>query len=301
MTQPDALARNSSLPSEVFGLKVKANSENLQIKKCSIDGPVQNQSFQHFIFEDFGARGVEFNNCDFSYCLFTRAYFYKATFTDCKFIGARLVDCNLRSAKFSRCDFIYSAFRGTIIPTEEALVNLPPWPNAQRELLQSLRVNAASVGDDASVRKYFRYEMRARQEYYRKAREAKEAYFYEKYGFKRNPYNYLLVRWESFWLFVQRWGWGYGEYPLNLILSTLVLLLLLGTTVAITNSKSIQEFIGNCWYSQISTLSAFLGTSYVTQQPQIHFTWWHLSLAALLRYLSFGLLFTMIFRRIVKR
>ena len=84
----------------------------LEIKRCNIGRGtasdekkprviVANRKFLHFIFEDFAAREVTFEECDFSYSVFNRAYLYKAKFIKCHFTGARFMDCNFRSATFS--------------------------------------------------------------------------------------------------------------------------------------------------------------------------------------------------------
>src|SRR3546814_20674864 len=68
---------------------------------------------KHFHFTDVRAKGAEFEGWDFSYSVFTRAYFHETTFANCKFVGAQFIDCNFRNAKLRRTDFSYARFNGT--------------------------------------------------------------------------------------------------------------------------------------------------------------------------------------------
>jgi hypothetical protein len=281
-----------------------------KIEACSIyEGevippPVSNKNFSHYNFEDFGAKGVEFSDCDFSYCVFDRVYFFEAKFTRCKFIGARFVDCNLRSTHITGCDFSYSSFKGTIIPYEEVVSNLPSWPNVRRDLMQSHRVNAASVGDDAAVKSYIREEMHASREYYRRAREAKETYVAGKYKWSNNKLNWIKVRFESLLLFVQRIGWGYGEYPSRLLMSTAVVLICaaLGRTFwqvswgEQTVANLLEAIRGNIQM----TMAIFLGTPTMLQLSEMP-RWSFLAFLLGLRYLTLSLFVSMLFRRISRR
>ena len=118
------------------------------------------KSHKYSHFTDVSGKAAKFDDYDFSYCIFNRAYFHNSSFSNCKFIGAHFIDCNFRNAKLRNCDFSYSSFNGTKIPTEEIIENLPPWPNVRREFLQILRRNAASVGDYKAEKIFVIHERR---------------------------------------------------------------------------------------------------------------------------------------------
>lgn len=280
-----------------------------KIEACSIyEGdpnppPVTNKNFSHYTFEDFGAKGVEFIDCNFSYCVFTRAYFFDAKFVNCRFVGARFTDCNLRSAHIRTCDFSYATFRGTVIPLEEVISNVPYWPNVRRDLMQSHRVNAASIGDDSAVKAYIREEMHASREYYRRAREAKEAYFAAKYRWSNNKQNWAKVRWDSFVLFIQRIGWGYGEYPSQVLVSTFTILLftaLLRSFWQVSVSETVDNLLQAIRGNFQTTIAIFLGIPSMLQPNEIpRWSLWVFLVA--LRYLTLSLFTSMLFRRISRR
>jgi hypothetical protein len=299
-----------SMSSVKESLQETADFRELEIKRCTINNDkeqvsIDHKNFQHYTFEDFGAKGVEFTNCDFSYCVFTRAYFFQAKFKTCKFIGARFVDCNFRSARFIECSFDFAAFRGTLLPVKELLVNEPSAPGIKRLLMQSLRVNAASVGDDAAVKEFFREEMKAWREHLRKARAAKGKYYGDgKYSFSQNRKEWFRVRLESVWLSLQSFIWGYGEYPLRLMRTIILLLLFYSLFVMISSGVSLNlsviNFLGEAWSCLKYTISVFLGLNAV-QYVQRNVWWWLISLIALSRYIALTLFTTMLFRRLSRR
>jgi uncharacterized protein YjbI with pentapeptide repeats len=70
--------------------------EHKEFKYLQLVEDVENKDYKFSRFEDFGAKERVFKNCDFSYCLFIRAYFRDAKFINCKFIGSSFYDSNLR-------------------------------------------------------------------------------------------------------------------------------------------------------------------------------------------------------------
>jgi Pentapeptide repeats (9 copies) len=150
-------------------------------RDAKLDRILEGASHQHSRFTDVNGKDALFEGLDFSYCLFTRAYFHNTTFANCRFVGAHFIDCNFRNSTLRDCDFSYSNFNGTRIPTREILKNLPPWPNVRRELLQILRRNATSVGDYTSERIFVIREIDSEKEHYRRAWRRDEPYYQRKY------------------------------------------------------------------------------------------------------------------------
>jgi hypothetical protein len=297
-------------------VRITGDSSQLVLSKCSIsedvrgsDGErlpivVANEDFLHYTFEDFGARQVQFNNCNFSYSVFNRAYFYGAKFYNCKFIGARFTDCNFRSARFSQCDFKYSSFRGTTIPAKEVMCNVPSEPNVRRELMQALRVNAISLANDEDTKFFIRQEMKAAELHNQKAREAKEFYYAPKYGWPANRWGWIRVRLEYIWLGIQRFGWGYGEYPWRLLRSTALLLLVFAILLTFKTAQPETGFVKTLSLSIKQVISVFLAVPLSPQDSQRSgslVAWLLLSLTAITRYVALGLFVTMLFRRLSKR
>lgn len=270
------------------------------INSASFPSQVSDKLFIRFHFIDLVAKGTTFKNCNFSHSIFTRAYFRNAKFIDCKFIGACFYDCNFRHAELHNCDFKYANFQHTLIPASEIIANLPEWPNVKRELLQSHRSNAQSLGDNDAAQIYIREEMAALREHYRRAREKKEAYYAAKY---KGINKWLEVRWRSFTLWLGWITWGYGEYPLILLRFAVLSLIALGIIVTLQTSAFFQGMmlpqIGiAAWEGSKSTIFIFLGVP-SAELLSVH---WILSIIiVLLRYVLLGLFISVIFRRFSKR
>ncbi len=282
------------------------NSINLQpqelniVKNVSFPVEVSDKLFIRSHFVDVGAKKTVFNNCNFSHSIFTRTYFRDAKFIDCTFIGARFYDCNFRHAELTRCDFKYATFKDTIIPVGEVIANLPEWPNVKRELLQSHRSNAQSIGDADAVKIYIREEMTALREHYRRARERKEKYYADKYA---GVARWIEVRWRSFSLWLGWVIWGYGEYPGHLLRFTSVSILLLSLVVflqsgTLSENTTLSQIGSALWEGLKSTILIFLGLPQ-TDYASIH--WSITTIIVLFRFIIFGLFISVLFRRFSKR
>jgi hypothetical protein len=177
---------------------------------------------RHFI--DVNGASQTYENCDFSYSIFERAYFKKANFKNCKFTGVRFIDCNFRSATFLICDLSYVDFSRTLIDAREVVASLPEAPNQRRDALQNLRANANAIGDYEASSMLTLQEVAAATEHHRRALLGADSYYRQKYT--------------GFWSKLRSAGhlarytvsgivWGHGEKPANIIFSLVGLLLAL--------------------------------------------------------------------------
>ena len=209
--------------------EAQEGSKSRLIQYERIEQLTQTEQVASSHFRDCAGDKASFESVDFSYCVFERCYFRKSAFKDCRFTGARFIDCNLREAQFAGCDLKYVTFRGSHVETRQMLANLPDWPNVRRDLMRALRVNAVSVGDVEAIKHFVREEIEAEREHLRQARLSKSGYYYDHYsGFRRQA----SVRWKSVVLWLDRWIWGHGEYPLRLLLSTAIYLTIATLVVA---------------------------------------------------------------------
>jgi len=167
--------------------------------------------------------------------------------------------------------------------------------------MQALRVNASSVGDDDSVKFFIREELQAGEEHNRRAREAREPYYAAKYGWDENKWRWMTARLERYWLWIQRFGWGYGEYPLNLLRTTALLLTLFTLRAALKGCNSSQDFAARLIPSAKYTVSVFLGSPLATQAVDQPMGWVWMSSIVFIRYLAVSLFVAMLFRRLSRR
>lgn len=257
------------------------------------------RTMRYYIFKDANAKSREFNNIDFSYCIFERCYFHKAKITNCKFVGTTFIDCNFRSIHMSGCDFTYAAFTNSSMPMKEILSNLPSWPNAKRELLQNLRRNANSLGDYAAEKTFIIEEIKARKEHYRNGWLSKDLYYSNKYNtfLKRSGqlFRLYLLRLDNF-------VWGHGEKPLKSVISVTVGLFFLGALVSHTEDRapvslSIADFIR----AYISTFLECLRLFLDLEAAASPLPWYAQGIIAVARYLFIGLVAAALYRKIAHR
>lgn len=265
-----------------------------QMEYVKLTGPGP-KTFQHAFLKDVSGKGEEFEDIDFSYCIFTRGYFHQAKFRGCKFTGARFTDCNFRSASFTDCDFRYADFTGTRIETTEILKSLPDEPNIRRELLQILRKNALSLGDVGSSRRFVIAEIAAKRDHLRRAWRRDEKYYRNKYsGF----WTHLGVGLKRVGFWADSFFWGHGERLWKIAISASVLLVLAAAVSTVlwarvqtdpTISSVGEEFVRYLTYY----FALFLDVPY--PRPLSQWFWMDAGII-LARYIAFGVLVAGLFR-----
>ena len=260
---------------------------------------LQGKSYAHSHFTDVNGKNINFESFDFSYCVFTRAFFHQATFSDCKFIGAHFLDCNFRNANIRDCDFSYASFTGTRIATGEILNNLPSWPNVRRELLQILRRNAMSMGDYESEKVFVIRELDSEKEHYRKVWERNEPYYRNKYS----RFQSWLHGLKLLCLQIDNFVWGHGERLLNALIALILFLCLISVFMALTTLPSIQEatvtdaldlFLIYLSYN----LNLFLDLPIDSGIRRVGWIEWIVVVA---RYLAIGVIVAALYRRLAHR
>lgn len=271
--------------------------ENKSISNTKIK-IVRGLDFRNSIFNNCDGAGIKFINCDFSYTNLYKVYFRNSIFEGCQFTGSFFEMCNFRGAKFLKCDFRFSSFKETIISSENVLNTLPIETNIKRELLQNHKVNAESLGDIDARNKYIKEEILVKKEHLKKARELKEAYYYNKY--KNKKFNVYI---DSLLLGINNFVWGYGEYPsklvrfscLGIIFFTLIFFLNDPELCIFNSTKSTLKLLLEDFKL---TLGLFLD---ITIDKPHKLSMLLQSFIAIFRYTVFGLFVNILFRKFSKR
>ncbi|PVV10536.1 MAG: hypothetical protein B6D72_12380 [gamma proteobacterium symbiont of Ctena orbiculata] len=258
---------------------------------------LEGQSFQHVQFNNTGAKELKFENCDFRYCTFDRAYFHKCQFIKCNFTGSRFVDSNFRGASFDGCDFEYTTFRTTLIDSYELLRNLPAWPNARRELLRILRLNAESIGDGKAAKILVREELAASREHLKKARQAKEKYYSTKY---RPLPKRLQAYWQSLAVWVDWHLWGHGEYPWRLLRTIMLGLVVAGLYRIVCDSNVTWGLTAREAVSASASHFLDVAQTFVGVIPD-DFPSGLAATLSLFRYVMLGLFISVLYKRLSRR
>lgn len=254
-------------------------------------------SFKAGFFLDANGKGITFERCDFSYCIFDRTYFRKAIFRQCEFVGSRFINCNLRDATFSRCDFSYAEFSGTVLEIRDVVASLPLEPNIRADAIRSLKVNATTTGDYEAKSFLVLEEIRNTEDHLTRALSGKDSYYREKYGTLSAKFSSLSQ------LIVHRasgYAWGHGEQPLRLIWSIASIILALGLInwVAVLGHSPTSNPIFDLTQSLTFIAGLFLGAS---NTPKIPTFWFVEYFVYLIRAVYFGLLVNVIYKQIGRR
>ena len=254
------------------------------------------QDYTNRRFVDLNGAGGQFDGCDFSYAIFERAYFKSAEFRNCKFVGTRFIDCNFRSAKFLICDLNYADFNRTLIDAREIVPSLPEAPNQRREALKNLRANASATGDYDAIGMLTTEEVIAATEHHRRALFGTTSYYRAKYS---SFWDKLKSAGHLAGYTVSRLVWGYGEKPLNIVISLTVLLLSFSlinfwavlpsqTWAATSYGLAIIKYVVDL-FLDLTPNTAFQGFLWVDYA------------VAILRYIYVGILVSILFKSISHR
>lgn len=190
-----------------------------KMEELQFAGAISGQDYSGCRLEWCRGKAAVFSNCKFHSALIRLCYFHRAKFIDCDFTGAIIIDSNLRGARFENCIFKYTQFRNTLVELDQVLINLPEWENCRRELLRNLRKNAESVGEIEDSRIAFKAEMESSLEHWRKAWKQPDQYSQSHHpGIKGR----LLAMRQRTALTIQKYYWGYGESPMQLLLCSLI-------------------------------------------------------------------------------
>lgn len=191
------------------------NSIYIRVSQSGNSVTIKNIIFDHSYFFDCKLRKIHFENCSFVNC-----YFY---------------NCDFSKSSFSNCDFRYSKFKDTLVNTD-IFNSAPRENNLLMKFSNNLRVNYRDLGDKSSEDIAIQYELNANEDHLYDSWISKNTYYRKKYkGFERFK---KLLEWLSFEL--NKCIWGNGESFIRLILSSTIIILLLGV---------ISSFIGEEFFS----------------------------------------------------
>jgi len=198
------------------------------------------------LFRQIGLKRVTFRDGSIQHGRFLDAYLRHTTFEGVDLTGTRFENCNLRHASFDRCKMWYVQFHRCDLDYSSLLENLPVEVNLRRQLLRSLRLNAAEMGETPTADRLLLMEMQAERAEAWSTVTGSTKYFSD--NFTRGD------RLTAFWGFVvhclQRAIWGYGVRIRNLLVTGVVFILL---------SAALHWIVGSLFYTPPSNSEQTLG------------------------------------------
>lgn len=158
---------------------------------------------------------VVFKGVSFKQAVISGCYFRNCTFLRCDFTGVHVKDSNLRGSSFEQCDFRYSTWEKSQLDEGFLDCCLPAEENLARDLVRSLRVNYAQVGNYEAVNKAASIEVSLAGLHFYNAAYSRQSYYRSKYkGLDRLKFVWQHLRWKFLDLL-----WGNGESVLRVVVA----------------------------------------------------------------------------------
>ncbi|MFT3880401.1 MAG: pentapeptide repeat-containing protein [Gemmatales bacterium] len=262
------------------------DAKKQKIEDIEIQSDLANVPLSKIHFSRIYGKDLTFHNVDFKYSIFDDCYLRNCKFIGCDFTGATFKSSNLRGTHFSGCAFRYSSWEKTIVDEDILRDCLPPEENIANDLVRSLRVNFAQIGNYTAVNKAASIEVTLTRIHYYKAAYSGETYYRNKYS-GLNRFSVILQHCKLKFLDAL---WGNGESIYKILISILVVLST-ATLIqhVITPSITISEVAG-------SIVSVFWGIS------TSHKVDWIIVLSlVILRLFFFGLFMAVVVKRLARR
>ena len=187
-----------------------------KLEDKELDGAITD-SFERKELIRIYAVDATFTAVTFKQAKLLECYFRNCTFIRCDFTGTQIKDCNFKGSTFESCQFRYTSWEKTILDGEFLDRCLPPEENLARDLVRSLRVNFAQIGNYDAVNKAAAIEVKLTGTHLYNAAYSKQTYYrsLEKYqGLNRWTYIGGHFLWKLLDLL-----WGNGESLLRVLLS----------------------------------------------------------------------------------
>ena len=171
---------------------------------------------------------VSFKQADISH-----TYFRNCRFIRCDFTGASISRSNFRGSQYEDCDFRYATWDQTIVDGDFLDSCLPSEENLARDLVRSLRINFAQIGNYEAVNKAASIEVSLTGQHLFNAAYSNQSYYRSKYkGWSRVSHAVCHAKWKALECL-----WGNGESLGRIAISGLVVIVVFA---AISSWRSSQ-------------------------------------------------------------
>jgi len=227
-----------------------------------------------------------FDNVSFKQSEISNSYFRNCRFIHCDFTGATISASNLRGAHFEGCDFRYSTWEDTILDDNFLDKCLPSEENLARDLVRSLRVNFAQIGNYEAVNKSASIEVSLTGAHLFNAAYSRQSHYRSKHkGWDRVSHGLRHLKWKALDIL-----WGNGE-SISRIITSWVFVLLLS---AILLATSHPQFSFST--AMRSVAIEFWGVHTSPMPPESY-----LVFLTIIRYTLFGLFMAVVIKRLSRR
>lgn len=246
---------------------------------------ISNEDFTRHDMVRVFAVGKVFTKISFKQVNFLGCYFRNCRFLGCDFTGAFVKETNLRGSQFENCTFRYTAWEKSHLDDDFLDHCLPSEENLARDLVRSLRVNFAEIGNYEAVNRAASIEVHLTGQHLYKAAYSNESYYRSKYkGMERFSHAAQHARWKALDLL-----WGNGESIVRIMISCFVAIL----AVSIAYSREANVSLVD---SLTESIWQFWGKQYAQALPPVY------ALAlTITQFVAFGLFMAILVKRLSRR
>jgi hypothetical protein len=246
---------------------------------------VSNEDFTRHDMVRVFAVGKVFTRTSFKQVNFLGCYFRNCRFIGCDFTGAFVKETNLRGSQFENCTFRYTAWEKSHLDDDFLDRCLPSEENLARDLVRSLRVNFAEIGNYEAVNRAASIEVHLTGQHLYKAAYSKESYYRSKYkGRERLSHAAQHARWKVLDLL-----WGNGESIVRILISCSLAILAVSALYSRESELSLADAL-------MESIWQFWGKQYTQAMPPIY------ALALTITQLvAFGLFMAILVKRLSRR
>jgi len=243
-----------------------------------------NDFTRHDLVRVFAVKKV-FTKVSFKQSNFVGCYFRNCRFIGCDFTGAFVKESNLRGSQFENCTFRYTSWEKSHLDDDFLDHCLPSEENLARDLVRSLRVNFADIGNYEAVNRAASIEVHLTGRHLYKAAYSNESYYRSKYkGWQRISHAAQHVRWKALDLL-----WGNGESIVRILISSLLAI----SAVSIFYAREAKLSLGD---ALLESLWQFWGKQYAQVMPPIYNL-----LLTISQFVAFGLFMAILVKRLSRR
>lgn len=256
----------------------------LEYKEIVAD--VHGEDLSRNVISHIFAVKITFDNVSFRQSEISNSYFRNCRFINCDFTGANISASNLRGTHFEGCDFRYSTWEHTILDENFLDKCLPSEENLARDLVRSLRVNFAQIGNYEAVNKSASIEVSLTGAHLFHATYSRQSHYRSKHkGWDRILHGLLHARWKALDIL-----WGNGESIFRIITSGVCVILLSAILLTLCH----PQFSFPTAIRSVSIGFGGINTSLVPPESYLVFL-------TIVRFTLFGLFMAVLVKRLSRR
>lgn len=214
----------------------------VEFRNREFNDSVNDADFSRGIYIHIYAVGKTFKKVNFEKCNWTNCYFRNCKFINCDFTGCSFKESNFKGSEFQDCKLRYTFWDKTLI--DESILDSCwiPEENLMRDIVRSLRVNFAQIGNQDAVNKAILMEIKLTGAHILNIAKSKQEYFRRKRD-KATKCQILL-----FWLDYCRWLFidflcGFGEKPWRVFIWILLAPLIASLIMQLYNQEYNENYL----------------------------------------------------------